>query len=121
MNKIIPSLKIILLSCSSNISLVLNQSQLENLHKFVNFCVCIYLPWWIKCPLAASAPLNDLLFITDIKKYKEATCSTEALKAFSRHLDYLTEELIPLGLFSDEVSDIEKQNLALQIQSIQVS
>ena len=41
-----------------------------------------------------------------------------AIKAMKRHLRYLTEEMVPLALFSDKVPAQEKQALATKLLAV---
>ena len=50
--------------------------------------------------MAADAPVNDLKLFMDILEYPEKVVSASALKALKLHLWYLSEELVPLALFS---------------------
>ena len=49
---------------------------------------------------ASSAPRRDLMLMKELLQYKEIDNGTSesALKAISRHLWYLCEELVPLSL-----------------------
>lgn len=50
-------------------------------------------------------------------KYKDVnpTVATSALAAFSRHLGYLSPEMVPLALFSDKVQADQRSTLAQSI------
>ena len=103
MCKILYTLKTVLLSERSKeppMSEFLNSDVLCKLKRFVNFCVKIYIPWWIACTSASSAPRRDLMLMKELLQYKEIDNGTSesALKAISRHLWYLCEELVPLSL-----------------------
>ena len=68
------------------------------------------------------APLNDVNFINYFYKFNEI--HTDAIKAaavaFSRHTWYLTEELVPLSLFCDELDDEEKESIQTKLLDINV-
>lgn len=81
-------------------NLILTDSQLKKIKCFVQFIAIVYIPWWITCPVAADAPVNDLKLLTAILEYPNKVVSTSALNALKRHLWYLSEELVPLALFS---------------------
>ena len=118
---IIYALKIVIISNKdnkSNIKKFVSRSQFQKLEKFVKFCVLLDVPWWVSCSIAA-APENDLRFVQQLDEYKSQNKSIANfdLQAFSRHLDYLSEEMIPLNLFSDELPDETKHKIALELQS----
>ena len=59
--------------------------------------------------LPSHAPLNDLLFMRDLKLgIPSQRVADEALKAFKRHLWYISEELVVLSLFDDRIASSEK-------------
>ena len=73
---------------------------------FVNFVVYVYVPWWLQCPIATAAPITDLNLIYAIIEYEEPNpvISKAGLDALSKnHTRHLTEELVPLALFSSIV------------------
>lgn len=82
---------------------------------FCSFLCLYYVKYWITCPLSCDAAINDLTFIQEITDFKLISTKTvvTAIKALKRHLWYLGEELIVLGLFSDNVSN-ETKNLMQQ-------
>ena len=119
MAKLIYSLKIVMLSKRLG-SLYPTDFPAETLHKmerFVQFAVKVYIIWWLKAPVSKDSPQNDLQLINNIMKYKalDAECSSAAAKAFHRHTWYLTEELVPLGLFSNAVNEQIKAKISKNI------
>ena len=67
--------------------------------------------WWFTAPVPASAPSNDLILINKLIQYRQIDkdLADAALLAFSRHLWFLTEELVVLGLFCKDVNDASIQ------------
>ncbi len=118
MAKLIYSIKILLFSEKIRLEIgsgvIISKTQLAKLHKFVKFAVYVYVPWWLTCPVASAAPLNDLKLISNIIEYRKVNkcCADGALDAMSRHLWYLTEELVPLVLFSNQVNVSTKRGIA---------
>ena len=118
MAKLIYSIKIVLMSEKIQRELrsddVLSNAQLTKLQKFVMFAVYVYVPWWLTCPVASAAPLNDLKLIANVIDYRKCNkcCADGALDAISRHMWYLTEELVPLALFSSQVDGVTKRKMA---------
>ena len=105
MSKILYPLKIVLLSTQIENLNILNEKNLPNLITFTNFCVLVYIPWWITSPVASQAPINYLHFMQQLFNYAEVDelCATTALYAFSHLFWYLTVEHIPLYLFSKKL------------------
>ena len=76
------------------------------------------LDWWLTSPVASACPANDLNLIKTLNSYKEIDpqVSSTAMSAFGNHLWYLTEELLPLVLFSSSVEDEEKSKIVDEIK-----
>ena len=112
MAKILYSIKLLLVHKKLNSILPesskISVEQLEKLQRFANFAVLVYIPWWMKSPLVADAPFNDLKLLRSISNYTsiDKQSSAAAMKTLSWHLWYLTEELVPLYLFSNEMDDL---------------
>ena len=51
----------------------------------MNFCVLVYVPWWITSPVASQAPINDLHVMQQLFNDAEVDelCPTTALNAFA--------------------------------------
>ena len=117
MSIIIYSLKTLLLSNKikeSPIKEFLNDCVLAKIKRFVDFCVKCYIPWWISCSVPAASPRNDLEFLKTLFGYQDTdeVCAKAAITSFSRHLWYLTEELLPLSLFDDCIPVDQKKEIA---------
>jgi hypothetical protein len=76
--------------------------------------------YFLRSPLAAMAPANDLQFFTWMNQFKaiDKKAADATLSSIERHLDYLTEELVILALFDPETSDEEKKKMADKLLSI---
>ena len=85
----------------------LRRSQLDvdatlvnGLRRFCNFVSIFYAPYWLQCPLASEAAVNDLEFHRAMMNYSsvDEEVAEAARHAFLRHRWYLTAELILLAL-----------------------
>ena len=87
------------------------------LTKFVKFAVLIYIPWWFLVSNAANSPVNDLALVQKISTCSaiDQKCKASALESLGNHLWYLTPELVPLCLFSDDVDTDVKDRIAKAI------
>lgn len=109
MSKLLYTAKIELLSKKITQELpkgaVFAAGQQQKVKRFVQFFVFCYVSWWLTAPVPATAPLNDLILINNLINYRkiDKPCADAAIKAFAAHLWYLTEELVPLALFSSQV------------------
>ena len=88
--------------------------------EFGLFIALVYIRPWITCTNSCDAPTNDLNLVRAVVTYRSISeaISTAAAKAISRHLWYLSEELVPLSLFSDCVSINTKRQMAIRIREI---
>ena len=115
MSKLLSSIKIVMLGTKIQSDLpknaVFTARQLTRLEQFVKFAVYCYIPWWLTWPVPSHAPSNDLALLKALKGYEtiDPVAANAALKAFSNHLWYLTEELAPLSLFCSSVDDETKE------------
>jgi hypothetical protein len=77
------------------------------------FSVSIYIKHWFSAPSAASAPRNDLCLLKNLNNYKTTNeqLANTVLQKFMNHLWYLSEELIALAFFDDEISHDTKQKM----------
>jgi len=126
MAKVIYSLKMVLLK--KNILSELPENavftgphQLEKLVRFCDFIVSSYVRWWITATNPVKAPSSDLRFSQDILNYEKSDpfLSQVALRAMKNHLWYLTEDLVPLALFDEEVPPADRQKLAHNITAFE--
>ena len=115
MAKIIYAFKLIMFSNQELLSL--NQQTLTKIKDFCDFAAKVYVPWWVQCSFAKKAPKNDMLLLKNIILWKSFNpiVHKSALKAFHRHLWYLSEKLVPLALFDESVSSEVKTKMVNEI------
>ncbi|KAG0710425.1 hypothetical protein GWK47_036988 [Chionoecetes opilio] len=70
------------------------------------FVVLVYLKWWFTAPSAVKSPRRDLNLMKALLNYSttNSTISTATSEKLQRHLWYLSEELVGLTLFDEDVS-----------------
>lgn len=95
----------------------LEQDFVEKLERFCSFMSIVFIKFWNRCTIAVDAAYNDLEFLKEMDQYMDIdnSVASAGLNAFKRHLSYLSDELILLSLFSDKVSDDEKDMMSLLI------
>ena len=88
--------------------------QVSKVRDFANFVTLVYSKWWMSCNSAVDASWNDLQLFHDLLRYDviHPEVSRSAVRAFKNHLWYLTEEMVPLALWSTKVSSAEHRALA---------
>jgi hypothetical protein len=117
MSKILYSIKMVLLEEQIRLlpaERITTAAQQTNWRSFVTFVCLIYSAWWTTCRSAVDAPWHDLGLYQNLLKYAliSSEISDSAIRALNRHLWYLCSEMVPLALFSDNVSKPELQYLA---------
>ena len=117
MQKALYYMKLQLLSRQINF---LTDSQKKEVDSVSEFVGVFWAGWFLKCPLAAEAPQEDLLAIRNIRIYREFRPESAAacLMSFERHLWYLTAELVVLALASEELPEQELKLLATALVSV---
>ena len=101
-------------SKNPNRHLILAPNETRKLKRFTMFLLYVYVPWWFKCTSPTLAPYLDMQLIKTLFDFKQVdlVVAKSALKKLELHLWYLTEEMIPLALFDDEVPLEEKNDIA---------
>jgi hypothetical protein len=118
MGKSLYILKIYLLSHVFELS----RRDSKNLDGIAEYIILIYVRYFLSSRLSTAAPRLDLSFWYELKTYRGLLPVTlqrkivdEASRSVRRHLWYLCPELAVLGLFDDELSEYEKEKMALQL------
>jgi len=109
MAKLIYAMKIYLFRNQQDV-LKLTLKEQGQLERFVWFGALLYTKTWISAPCATKAPAGDLQLWLDFRHYEntDPAISTAARKVLENHLWYLSDELVGLSLFSDNVSPVVK-------------
>jgi hypothetical protein len=109
MSKAIYSLKIFLYR--SQFTLTVREAAL--LRSFNLFICLVYLKAWFTAPQSVEAPLNDLMCVERLYKFRAVNpkVAKVALNALSRHTWYLSEELIAFSFFDQRIEDTVKTEM----------
>lgn len=91
----------------------------RNIMRFAFFASLIYIRYWNRSTILFDAPINDLRMLQELQKYKliDAPVADAAISALSRHLNYMSQELAPLSVFSTKLSVQEKNEIAEKLCS----
>ncbi|CAL9702276.1 unnamed protein product [Knipowitschia caucasica] len=84
------------------------------------FTVRLYITAWYRSPEATSAPRLDLQLLKDLDAYKtqHPEISKIAVKKLQGHLWYLSEELVALAFFDDEVRPETKVKMVQSLNNV---
>ena len=80
------------------------------------FIVRVYVRAWFNAPLASHSPKNDLHFFQQLSSYDNTAITKVAGHKFAGHLWYLSEELIALAFFDDDLSADTKRAMVKSIK-----
>ena len=91
----------------------ITQTESKNLEEVCKFIASIYVKHWFSASDAASAPRNDLHLLKSLQDYRNINekIASAALNKIKNHLWYLSEQLIALSFFDDEISIDTKQKM----------
>ncbi len=90
----------------------------EQAARDVSLFVClVYVRSWFRAPDIIDAPTNDITFLKDICEYRliNNDIAQVAFAAMSRHLWYLSEELVALALFSSSIGPEDKRQMLVSM------
>ena len=92
----------------------------KKVQKMALFVVFVYLRSWFTAPALVSAASNDINLFRSLQKFKsvDSKVSTITTAVLIRYTWYLTEELIPLSLFNEDLPLSERTLLATKIGQI---
>lgn len=93
----------------------------SGIRQVCSFVVKIYIHSWSQSQSACSAPRNDLLLLKNLIEYENINknISSCAMKQFLGHLWYLSEELIALAFFDDNVPLVTKKEMVLALKQLE--
>ena len=105
---------------------VTDQQNITNATILAEYVALIHAPYFLRSPLAISAPRLDRDLWMDLRYYKECfgvnMRQTEMIDAVQNsmmnHLWYLTEELVVFGLFDVDLPEEERRSMAIKLWSI---
>ena len=93
----------------------LNQHELQALRHICLFTVTLYVKACFTAPISINAPLNDLRFLQDLECYEivDKLMAIAASTKLRGHMWYLSEDLVGMALFSNDVYSEEKAAIVL--------
>jgi hypothetical protein len=80
------------------------------------FGILVYIEAWFTAPNALEAPRRDLTLIKSLLQLPNAAISKATSDKMSKHLWYLSEELVALAFFDDAVPSETKQRMIAKLQ-----
>ena len=100
--------------------LVYEEQTLENLWRWGQYAIKFYVPSFLLATLGRDAPSNDLNLYKSTLQYREVDpeLADLALDTLNRHKWYLTAQVIPFALFSDNVTEDEKSRMAARLLTL---
>lgn len=89
----------------------------QKLQRMTQFLLLFYIVAWLRAPVAADAPANDLNLYRSLVRYREMDrpVADAALAVIRRHLWYLQPSLVVFSLFSSRVTEQEKEAICAKL------
>lgn len=89
----------------------------DQLRRFSLFISTIYVKYWNWCPNVFNAPVNDLQFLKELENYRriDNELANVVINAFSRHLTYISDEMVVLSLLSNLLNNEQKEAIRLKL------
>ena len=107
------------------IDLLSNQFMMDDKERMgvaviAEFVCLFYARAFFKCPLPAAAPRCDLVFMSDVLKYRliQPKLAFQCLQSCNRHLWYLTPSLVVFSLCDRDLSDGEREDFGKKLFSV---
>ncbi|KAG0725627.1 hypothetical protein GWK47_038257 [Chionoecetes opilio] len=101
MAKLIYAVKIYLFRGQAN----LTARESAGILRYVKFIVSVYVPAWYAAPSPTCVPCDDLALLKDLVGYEDKSLAKALADGFARrHLWYLSESLVPLAFFDEDLS-----------------
>lgn len=99
--------------------LVMEDSVLDSIRRFLVFFLKSYIENWFKAGIAISSPYNDLKMLKNISELREIlpTSAEAALQKLLKHLWYLSETVVALSFFDDDVPNVIKEQMVARLES----
>ena len=102
---------------------VTDNQNIQDAMILAEYIALIHAPYFLKSPLAITAPRNDRDLWVDLIDYRKCfrvnmaqSCMIEAVQdSVKNHLWYLTQELVIFGLFDDGLDNAERKAMAAQL------
>lgn len=117
MAKVIYSIKILLFRGQ----FTLTRAEVSGIKRVVVFLVSTYVTAWFKAPSPTAAPAQDLALLKALMAYPDKPVSKATATTFGRHLWYLSERLVALSFFDDEVTLPTKRDMLKSLEEAEGS
>lgn len=91
----------------------------RQVHKMAQFIALFYAKYFLRSRIAVFSPLDDLKFLSSIISYsdEDPDLAIPVITSIKRHLWYLTEELVVLSLFNEELASFTRSVMAKKLFS----
>ena len=94
----------------------LTPHEAKGLKELCIFGILVYIEAWFTAPVAQEAPRCDLHLTKSLLQLPNAAVSKSTLNKLSKHFWYLSEELVALSFFGDNVSHEVKRRMVGKLQ-----
>ena len=98
----------------------MDEKEMAEIAMIAEFVGLFYMKAFFKVPLPSAAPYTDLIFMSDMVKYRmvQPKLAFQCLQSCYRHLWYLTPQLVIFALCDKDTDIGEKEEMAKKLFSI---
>ena len=92
----------------------------RQIHQMVQFIALFYAKYFLRSRIAVFSPQDDLKFLSSMISYRDEDpdLAIPVIASIKRHLWYLSEELVVLALFNEELGSFTRSVMAQKLFSI---
>jgi hypothetical protein len=92
----------------------------RQIHQMAQFIALFYAKYFLRSRIAVFSPQDDLKFLSSMISYRDEDpdLTIPVIASIKRHLWYLSEELVVLALFNEELGSFTRSVMAQKLFSI---
>ena len=71
----------------------------NNIKKFIEFVVLLYVPCWLECRSPISTTLNDFELLFQLNQFNDTNIANAVIQKIENNLDYINSSLATFAIF----------------------
>ena len=100
--------------------MIMTETEKKNVDEVAEFIGLFYAQAFFESPLSSSAPYNDLVFMSNMRRYRQyrPVIADACLASCLRHLWYVTPQLIVFSFVDPQIPSTERESMAKELFKI---